>query len=139
MRQHMRTEVLQRHRSLRARGPQTMMGSRRRISMGEVGGQYMVVQISRVLRTERVRTLTTVPLAFIPVLVRKFDLFPCDTPNNEFLWWPWKEKGLCRGVNDVDVLDDVRGGEKWARFSKGGEGHAVQLEEFHLGQLALGV
>jgi len=139
MRQHVRTEVLQRHRSLRARRPQAMMRSRRRISMGEVGRRHMVVQISGVVRAERVRTLTTVPLAFIPILVRKFDLFPCDTPNNEFLRWPWKEKGLCRGVDDIDVLDDIRGGEKWACFSKGGEGHAVQLEEFHLGQLALGV
>jgi hypothetical protein len=99
----------------------------------------MVVQISGVLRAERVRTLTAVPLTLVPVLVRKFDLLPGDTPNNELLWWSWEKKGLCGGIDGVDVLDDVRGGEKRTRFSEGGERYAVQLEEFHLRQFALWV
>ena len=99
----------------------------------------MVVQISRVLCAERVRALTVVPLALISILVRNFGLFPCNTPNDELLWWSWEKKGLGRGVDDVDVLDDVCGGEKRAHFREGSEGHTVQLEEFHLRQLALGV
>ena len=99
----------------------------------------MVVEFSRVLSTGRIRTLTAVPLTFVPVLVRKFDLFPRDTPNDEFLWWSWEKKGLCGGVDDINVLDHIRGGEKRARLSKRSEGHTVQLEEFHLGQLAFGV
>lgn len=92
----------------------------------------MIVQITRTLRAERVLTLTPVPLALVPVLVRKLDLLPRDTPNNEFLRRSWEKKGLGGGVDDVDVLDDVRRGEKWARFSKRSEGYAVQLEKFHL-------
>jgi len=99
----------------------------------------MVVEISRVLNTGRVRTLAAVPLAFVPVLARKFDLFPRDTPNNEFLWRSWEKKGLCGGVDDVDVLNHVRRSEKRARLTERSKGHAVQLEEFHLGQLAFGV
>ena len=139
VRQDVRTEVLQRHRSLRTCRPQTVVRSRCRVPADEVGRQYVVVQIPGVLSAERVRTLTVVPLALILVLVRKFDLFPRDAPNNELLWWPREKKGLCRGVDDIDVLDDVCGSEKWAHFTKGGESYAVQLEEFHLRQLALGV
>jgi hypothetical protein len=72
-------------------------------------------------------------------LVRKFDLFPGDTPNNELLWGSWEKQSLGRGVDGVDVLDNVRGGEEWARFNEGSKGHAVQLEELHLRQFALGV
>ena len=99
----------------------------------------MVVEFSRVLSTGRIRTLTAVPLTFVPVLVRKFDLFPGDTPNDEFLRWSWEKKSLCGRVDDVDVFDDVRRSKERTRFSKGSEGDAVQLEEFHLRELAFGV
>ena len=107
--------------------------------MDQVGRQHMVVQVPGVLRTERVRALAAVPMALIPVLVRKFDLFPRDPPNNELLWWPWEKESLCGGIDCIYILNDIRGGEKGARFAKGREGYAVQLEEFHLRQLALGV
>jgi len=107
--------------------------------MDKVGRQHVVVEVPRVLCTKWVRTLAAVPKAFIPVLVREFDLFPRDPPNNELLWWSREKKGLCGGVDRIDVLDHVRRGEKWARFAKGREGYTVQLEEFHLCQLAFGV
>jgi len=108
------------------------MRSRRRVHIAKVNRQHMIVQITRTLGAKRVLTLTAVPLTPVPVLVRKFDLLPRDTPNDEFLGRSWEKEGLCGGVDDVDVLDDVRRGEKWTRFSKGSEGYAVQLEKFHL-------
>ena len=99
----------------------------------------MLVKFSRILRVERVRTLTTIPLAFIPVLIREFDLFPGDTPNDEFLRWSREKKSLCGRVDDVDVFDDIRRGKERTRFRERSEGDAVQLEEFHLRELAFGV
>jgi hypothetical protein len=105
--------------------------------MADMNGQEVVVQISWVLGVERIRTLAAIPLTLIPVLIREFHLFPRDAPNDEFLWWPREKKGLCGGVDGVDVFYDIRGGKKRARVSEGSEGDAIQLEKFHLRQLAL--
>ena len=139
MRQRVRTEVLQRHMSLRTSCPKATTKSRRGVSFVKVDRQDMVVQISWVLGAERVRALTAIPLAFIPVLIRKLDLFPRNTPNDELLRRSREKESLGRGVDDVDILDHVCGGKKRARFHEGCESRVVQLEELDLSQLAFGV
>ena len=139
MSQHVRTEVLQRHMPLRTGRPEATTKSRRRVSVVDMDGQDVVVQISWVLGAERVRALTAIPLALIPVLVGKFDLLPCNTPNDELLRRSREKKSLRRGVDDVDILNDICGGKKRARFHERCKGGVVQLEEFDLSQLAFGV